>query len=1064
MLTTKSRTEPGGTLCGKIHVDEELRDRLADGRLLPVVDASANDEPNERASSRRRALARLLASTRVPAVVAYRDPGSLHSELVIADSAWRLADGYDARAPYGTRLVLSPGEVGAAASWEDAWLRVEHRQPVLWELMSSYAARFPLLLMGAAPESGALQDLVARLRPHRYFTPSGWIVAESVTEDVARQWQELGLTVVSLTDEAFIRTYTKELNLRSYSVSGWMSDRTDQMAPSPFKLLDYYDVQDAPIFYARRDETDSLLKLVTSNRLVIVTGPSGAGKTSLLKAGLIAHINHLHPYRGLYVRFMEDPVGELLAALERELSITVQRPTGRSALDWREMWQVIDRGNSLPVVIFDQGEELFTRFESTMRDELFSLIIEAIVHPRSRSRFVFGIREDYLAHLADFAGQLPGILQTSFYVGALTKEQAHEAIRRPFENFGIRLEAGLEIQIADEIGVDRVASPQIQIVCDKLFSARKSDSIGLEDYRRLGGTKGILGDFLNAQLELLGENRAGVVEILKSLVTSEGTKDVLSLDELSQRSAVQPALSERLVDHLATKSRLLRPVSGRSGLRYELAHEYLTHEIWQWMSPAELSRREAQELIAADLRAWTTFDSLRLGVDRLEKYYEHARDLRIDENVGTLLLLSSVRHSQPLGVWVEAISRLNRSVQTRVAWSLLRFIASRSDEQRFEAAEAMAELDSDVIVDALSSAEPDIRHAALYMAGGLGLSSAQPVLIAALENAEDDRSAELACLALGEIGGQGVVEVLIRRASSASVQVAAAAVRGLGSCIEEAAFPYLTAALWGKQPEMVRAAQLGIAAAVSAELSTYLADTIGASTDVNGRPISLSSGSRLSRILEGFDRTRVGDERLLAPLADLIRANSIEVDQFSTPWLVNGLRRIQTGNSVPAERPWEDIQEELLSANDVVAALDKYQPSSVAKVLADGGSRSLPILRALSSHDSARVRLTILMALWYYTDIQKDPVWRTYIRPSLLVRGLQDDSPGIRYFACLVVEHLGFMECVPFLRPLARDDARGNWTASVGKRVSDAANMALDSLRPESSVWRKDWQLEPRPL
>ena len=84
---------------------------------------------------------------------------------------------------------------------------------------------------------------------------------------------------------------------------------------------------------------------------------------------------------------MEDPVGELLAAFERELAITTQRPSGRTALDRRRMWQVIDREDSLPVVIFDQGEELFTRFESTMRNELFGLIIEAIVHPRSRSRF-----------------------------------------------------------------------------------------------------------------------------------------------------------------------------------------------------------------------------------------------------------------------------------------------------------------------------------------------------------------------------------------------------------------------------------------------------------------------------------------------------------------------------------------------------------------------------------------------------------------------------------------------------------------------------------------------------
>jgi HEAT repeat protein len=500
-------------------------------------------------------------------------------------------------------------------------------------------------------------------------------------------------------------------------------------------------------------------------------------------------------------------------------------------------------------------------------------------------------------------------------------------------------------------------------------------------------------------------------------------------------------------------------------VRYELAHEYLTHEIWQWMSAAEISRREAQELIAADLRAWTTFDSLRLGVDRLERYYEHARNLKIDENVGTLLLLSSVRHSRPHAVWVEAISKLHQTVQTRIAWSLLRFIATRSDDQRFEAAEAMAALDSDVVLSALSAADREIRHAALYMVGGLGLSSAQPILIEALKNADDGRSAELACLALGEIGGQGATEALIRQASSASVKIAAAAVRGLGSCIQKSAFPYLMTALWGQQSELIRAAQLGIAAAASAELSTYLADNIESTSDVNGRPISLSSRTRLSRILEGFDHARAGDKRLLAPFRQLIRADTISVDQFNTPWLVDGLRQIKDANSVSEADTLKNFKGKLRSADDVVAALEEYRIDSVATALAEGGAKSLPILRGLSSHDSNQVRLTILMALGDYADIRSDSSWRTYIRPSLLVRGLQDDDPGIRYYACLAVKNLKLIECVPFLRPLARDDVRGSWyTPSVGKRVSDAAHAALDSLRPESKVWRKDWQLDARPL
>src|SRR5262249_40865926 len=161
--------------------------------------------------------------------------------------------------------------------------------------------------------------------------------------------------------------YTAELNRRSHSPRISTPGEHDEEPPHPFKLLDYYEVQDAPIFYARDEETDALLKLVTSNRLVIVTGPSGAGKTSLLKAGLIANINRQHPYRGVYVRLMEDPVGELVGALEGELDVEVSRPSGDRVLDRRQIWEAVDGMDALPVIVFDQGEELFTRFESTMR-------------------------------------------------------------------------------------------------------------------------------------------------------------------------------------------------------------------------------------------------------------------------------------------------------------------------------------------------------------------------------------------------------------------------------------------------------------------------------------------------------------------------------------------------------------------------------------------------------------------------------------------------------------------------------------------------------------------------
>ena len=98
-----------------------------------------------------------------------------------------------------------------------------------------------------------------------------------------------------------------------------------------------------------------------------------------------------------------------------------------------------------------------------------------------------------------------------------------------------------------------------------------------------------------------------------------------------------PALAERLIDHLTTKSRLLRPVSGRSGVRYELAHEYLTLlRFGNGCLPPKLRRREAQRDRSQPICAHgLPFDSLRLGRRTGSSVYdEHARDLTIDEDVG----------------------------------------------------------------------------------------------------------------------------------------------------------------------------------------------------------------------------------------------------------------------------------------------------------------------------------------------------------------------------------------------------------------------------------------------
>jgi len=978
------------------------------------------------------------------------------------DEAWLLKDGFVAASTLGARLVLSTGALADDdAAVASAWAKIEQRQPLLWDLMISHAARCPLLLLGCDVRSGSLQDLVARLRPHRHFEPAGWLVAEAVDQDLRAVWKEFGIEIVDATDEAFVDQARSLMHRRVSTDHPPVYHKSRDTTSRPFKLLDYYEREDAAIFHGRSHDTKRLVDLVIANRLVVVTGSTGAGKTSLLNAGLLATIEALPPFRGIYVRCMEDPIGQITSSLSRLIGMELPRPKYEDPASHSEMWRLVDSTPTLPIIVVDQGEELFTRFEETVRNSVFVLLAHAVLNPTCRARFVIGIRDDYLAQLADFRDRLPDVLETCFYVGSLTRAGAVEALLQSFEAAGVTIEEGLADSIVDDVGMSGAISPQIQIVGDHLYRSRRGLDVTIADYRAAGGTRGILGRFLRDELVSLAHDGLQAEQVLKAMVTSVGTKDVLSVQEITDRARLDQNSVMSVVEHLVSISRLVRPVAGENSRRYELAHEYLTAEIWGWLSPEERELREAEEMIAKDLRAWKNVDSLRLGAERLEIYYALAAKIQIDEEIGALLLLSSVRHLRPHDRWVEEINRLDTGAQKGIAKQLLAYVASGPDNQRFEAAEAIASLDPQAIIEAIGSGDGGIRNSALFMVGGLGLRSGLSAVTDVVMRCGDTESRRLACLTMGEIGGTEAAAVLIAQSDDPEVEVAAAAVEGLGACLVNEAFETIWSALSSSRPVVRAAAERALGAAASTALVQFITDSASAEAT---EPVTSRGEFRalekdlVIRMLHGLDAARNGGWELLAPLRPSIEARNITSRDFSSSWLVTALNAIHP----PEKRRQVHVscgKQGWVTADHVVGALAGSDEQAVSAALASSGKNVFPVLRELSASEDLRVRMTVLMTL---SKIPADPhvEWKTYIRPSLLEQALHDDDPGVRYWACIAASTRGLPECVQFIRPLTTDKGIGSWyRGDVGKRVCDAANWALDVLRPESKVWRKGWQL-----
>ena len=270
------------------------------------------------------------------------------------------------------------------------------------------------------------------------------------------------------------------------------------------------------ILYGRRGETMELADLLISRRIVLLYSPSGAGKTSLIRAALprelerrapkqlrlspVLRVNYAAPdvaanrYVLSVLRAFEDSLSEDERLKDAELaSFTLAR-----YLDERWGPKTSPGRKLFDVLIFDQFEELFTLdpVEREAKREFFRQVGEALgrradndAEDDGPARYVrwalFAMREDYIAELDDYRELVPTELATRFRLNLLDREQAHEAIQSPAADAGVTIADDAVDQVLDELTSVRVTRPggrvetqrggfvepvQLQVVCRHLWS------------------------------------------------------------------------------------------------------------------------------------------------------------------------------------------------------------------------------------------------------------------------------------------------------------------------------------------------------------------------------------------------------------------------------------------------------------------------------------------------------------------------------------------------------------------------------------------------------------------
>ncbi|MFC0433820.1 hypothetical protein [Kutzneria buriramensis] len=329
----------------------------------------------------------------------------------------------------------------------------------------------------------------------------------------------------------------------------------EEPGDSPYVGLAAFTADDADRFFGRERLVELLATRLAQHRFVGVFGASGAGKSSLLRAGLIPRL----PDR----RFL------------------VLTPGAHPTLD------LPDDENL--VVIVDQFEEIFTLCEDVEERTRFIDALLAAERP-----LVIGVRADFYGHCTAHAGLVEALRDAQVAVGPMTVDELRQAITRPALGAGCTVEGALLAELVvhshGQVGV----LPLLSHALRETWRRRRGNTLTLTAFQAAGGIEGALAHTAEAlYAELPPQQRDQLRDLFRSLTAlgdgTEDTKRRVRRDELD----TDEELLDRLVD------RRLLTVDGDT---VEITHEALIRcwpRLGDWLADNREGRRIHRQLAEA---------------------------------------------------------------------------------------------------------------------------------------------------------------------------------------------------------------------------------------------------------------------------------------------------------------------------------------------------------------------------------------------------------------------------------------------------------------------------------
>src|SRR5262245_34164439 len=357
--------------------------------------------------------------------------------------------------------------------------------------------------------------------------------------------------------------------------------RPGAVAGSPYRGLAVFGEQDAGWFFGREAAATALLdrmsRLLAGTGLLVVSGASGAGKSSLLRAGVLPRIREhglaAAPGAASWPRVLftptRAPLDELalrVAPLAGADAAAVRRGlaadpggfalTARQAALARPLASaggpngpLAERNQPPPqrrlLLVVDQFEELFTQCADEGQRRAFIAALHAAATARHgpdqtpAALVVLGVRADFEVRCADYP-QLADAVQDRYLVTAMTERQLRMAITEPAKKAGAKVDEDLTGMLLTDVRNGQPGTfgagvlPLLSHALDQAWRSRAGQALTLADYDRTGGIEGAVADSAQRAYDALTPAQQAAARQVFLRLTATSAEGVDSADRASR--------------------------------------------------------------------------------------------------------------------------------------------------------------------------------------------------------------------------------------------------------------------------------------------------------------------------------------------------------------------------------------------------------------------------------------------------------------------------------------------------------------------------------------------------